>query len=101
MKDNRANTPGSRPLNGIKVIEMAGLAPSPYCGMILADFGADVVVVDRPTKGRPEIPNLMEKNPFHRGKRFIRVNLKDPEGVSIVRKMIEQYDVLIEPIAQV
>ena len=40
-----------RPLDGIKVIEMAGLAPAPYCGMILADFGADVVVVDRLSKG--------------------------------------------------
>ena len=38
-----------RPLDGIKVIEMAGLAPSPYCGMLLADFGADVVIVDRTT----------------------------------------------------
>ncbi len=88
---------GHRPLDGIKVIEMAGLAPSPYCGMILADFGADVVVVDRPTKGMPEIPNLMEKNPFYRGKRLIRVNLKAAQGVGIVRKMIEHYDVLIEP----
>lgn len=97
MKDNRANTPGSRPLDGIKVIEMAGLAPSPYCGMLLADFGADVVVVDRPIKGRPETPNFMEKNPFYRGKRLIRMNLKTPEALSIIRKMIEQYDVLIEP----
>ena len=97
MDKKRSGSQSQRPLVGIKVIEMAGLAPSPYCGMILADFGADVVVVDRPTKGRPEIPNLMEKNPFYRGKRLIRVNLKTPEGLSIIRKMIEQYDVLIEP----
>ena len=55
-----------RPLQGIKVIEMAGLAPSPYCGMLLSDFGAEVVVVDRLSKGRPEIPNVMNKNPFDR-----------------------------------
>jgi len=87
----------ARPLDGVKVIEMAGLAPSPYCGMLLADFGADVVVVDRPSKGMPEIPNLMAKNPFDRGKRFIRVNLKTKDGVDIVKKMMERYDVLIEP----
>ncbi|MHB8068423.1 MAG: CoA transferase [Desulfobaccales bacterium] len=69
-----------RPLDGIKVIEMAGLAPAPYCGMLLADFGADVVVVDRLSKGAPEIPIIMEKNPFDRGKRSIRVNLKNRPG---------------------
>ncbi|MGD2125405.1 MAG: CaiB/BaiF CoA-transferase family protein, partial [Desulfobacteraceae bacterium] len=86
-----------RPLDEIKVIEMAGLAPSPYCGMILADFGADVVIVDRLSKGAPEIPNIMAKNPFDRGKRSIRINLKTEEGVSIVRKMIRVSDVLLEP----
>ena len=53
-----------RPLDGIKVIEMAGLAPSPYCGMLLADFGADVVIVDRPSKGTPEIPNIWKRIPL-------------------------------------
>ncbi|MDZ7698156.1 MAG: CaiB/BaiF CoA-transferase family protein [Deltaproteobacteria bacterium] len=87
----------ARPLDGIQVIEMAGLAPSPYCGMILADFGADVVVVDRLSKGRPEIPNVMERNPFDRGKRSMRVNLKTADGVRIIRRMIEASDVLVEP----
>ena len=86
-----------RPLDGIKVIEMAGLAPSPYCGMLLSDFGSDVVVVDRLSKGAPEIPNIMENNPFDRGKQSIRVNLKTDEGVDIVRKMIGKADVLVEP----
>jgi alpha-methylacyl-CoA racemase len=76
---------------------MAGLAPTPYCGMILADFGAEVVVVDRLSKGAPEIPNVMERNPFDRGKRFIRVNLKAKEGTDIVGEMIRGSDVLLEP----
>jgi alpha-methylacyl-CoA racemase len=86
-----------RPLDGIRVIEMAGLAPSPYCGMILADFGADVVIVDRLSTGAPEIPNIMSKNPFDRGKRSMRVNLKTKEGIAVVRQMIQRYDVLLEP----
>ncbi len=86
-----------RPLDGIKVIEMAGLAPSPYCGMILADFGANVVIVDRLSTGAPEIPNLMTKNPFDRGKRSVRLNLKTEEGISILGKMIQISDVLLEP----
>jgi alpha-methylacyl-CoA racemase len=86
-----------KPLHGIKVLEMAGLAPSPFCGMILADFGADVIVVDRLSKGAPEIPNVMPKNPFDRGKRSIRINLKSEQGRGVVRKMIRGADVLIEP----
>jgi alpha-methylacyl-CoA racemase len=86
-----------RPLEEMKVIEMAGLAPSPYCGMLLADFGADVVVVDRLSKGGPQIPNLMEKNPLDRGKRTMRVNLKTRQGVEILKKMILVADVLVEP----
>ena len=86
-----------RPLKGVKVIEMAGLAPSPYCGMLLSDFGADVVIVDRLSKGGPEIPNIMSKNPFNRGKKSMRINLKTDQGVAIVRDMIRDSDVLIEP----
>ncbi len=86
-----------RPLEGIRVIEMAGLAPSPYCGMILADFGAEVVVVDRLSKGGPEIPNVMPKNPFDRGKRSIRVNLKTDDGKDLLRRMIRVSDILLEP----
>ncbi len=86
-----------RPLDGIRVIEMAGLAPSPYCGMILSDFGADVVIVDRLSKGGPEIPNIMSRNPFNRGKRSMRINLKTDQGVAIVKDMIRGSDVLIEP----
>jgi alpha-methylacyl-CoA racemase len=86
-----------RPLDGIRVIEMAGLAPSPYCGMILADFGAQVVIVDRLSTQAPETPNLMTKNPFDRGKRSMRVNLKTKEGLAVLRQMIQSYDVLLEP----
>jgi alpha-methylacyl-CoA racemase len=86
-----------RPLDRIKVIEMAGLAPSPYCGMLLSDFGADVVIVDRRVKDGPEIPNVMTKSPFDRGKRSMRVNLKADEGVAIVQRMIQDFDVLVEP----
>ena len=86
-----------RPLDGITVIEMAGLAPSPYCGMLLSDFGADVVVVDRPSKGAPEIPYIMENNPFDRGKRSIRINLKTDQGIRVLEKMIRRADILLEP----
>lgn len=78
-----------RVLEGIKVLEFAGLAPVPYCGMILADFGADVVRVDRIGAGPFDL--------LGRGKRSVGVNLKSPEGVATVLRMAGQADVLIEP----
>jgi alpha-methylacyl-CoA racemase len=76
-------------LKGIRVIEMAGLAPAPFCGMILADFGADVVRIDRVGSG--------SFDHLARGKRSVAVNLKSPEGVATVLRLAEQADVLLEP----
>jgi alpha-methylacyl-CoA racemase len=76
-------------LDGIRVIEMAGLAPAPYCGMILADFGADVVRIDRIGASPADL--------LARGKRSAAVNLKEPEGVKALLRLIEKADVLIEP----
>jgi alpha-methylacyl-CoA racemase len=76
-------------LEGIRVVEMAGLAPAPYCGLILADFGADVVRVDRVGAG--------SMDQLARGKRSVAVNLKSPEGVETVLRLVEKADVLLEP----
>jgi alpha-methylacyl-CoA racemase len=76
-------------LQGIRVVEMAGLAPAPYCGLILADFGADVVRVDR--IGAPSFDQLS------RGKRSIGVNLKSADGVATVLRLLDSADVLLEP----
>jgi alpha-methylacyl-CoA racemase len=87
-----------KPLSGIKATEMVGLGPAPYCGMILADFGADVVIVDRLFSDGSEIKeSLMKKNLFHRGKRSVRIDLKSTGGNEIIKKMIAVSDVLIEP----
>src|SRR4029453_16008844 len=76
-------------LEGIRVVEMAGLAPAPFCGMILADFGADVVRVARMGAGWGDL--------LARGKRSVAVNLKSPEGVETVLRLAERADVLLEP----
>jgi len=76
-------------LEGIRVVEMAGLAPVPYCGMILADFGADVVRVDRVGSRSADF--------LARGKRSVAVDLKKPEGVETVLRLADKADVLIEP----
>src|SRR4030095_8577328 len=84
-----AHSLGKEPLgaaDGFRVVEMAGLAPGPYCGMILADFGADVVRVDR--VGAPTLDLLA------RGKRSIALNMKDPKGVATLLKLVDRADVL-------
>ncbi|XP_069076689.1 alpha-methylacyl-CoA racemase [Pleurodeles waltl] len=77
-------------LKGVRVLELAGLAPAPYCGMILADFGAHVIRVDKTkSMGQPDT--------LARGKRSIAINLKSPAGVTVMKKLCEKSDVLIEP----
>ncbi|TFK82669.1 CoA-transferase family III [Polyporus arcularius HHB13444] len=83
-----------RPLAGVKVVEFAGLAPGPMAGMILADFGADVVRVDRPSGVATAVP---APDVLARGKRSIAIDPKTPSGYAIVRKLVEQADVLIDP----
>ena len=83
------------PLSGIRVIEMAGLAPAPYAGMILADFGAEVIRVDRsPTAGSRPDPT---RDYLARGKRSIGINMKDPRGVETLLALVDKADVLLEP----
>lgn len=78
------------PLQGITVLELAGLAPGPFCGMVLADFGARVVLVERP--GAVGNVRLLA-----RGKRSLVVDLKQPRGVAVLRRLSAQADVVLEP----
>ena len=77
------------PLSGIKVIELAGIGPGPYAGQLLADMGADVVVIDRPGGGMPKAID-------GRGKRSIVLDLKKPDAVEALLKLVATADVLIE-----
>lgn len=79
------------PLQGIKVIEFAGMGPGPFCSMMLADMGAEVIKIDRAGDARYGKFEVMT-----RGRRSVLVNLKKPEGVQAVLKLIEQADALIE-----
>lgn len=77
-------------LRGITVVELAGLAPVPFCGMVLADFGAQVVRVDRP--GARSGPSRLA-----RGKRSLVVDLKQPRGAAVLRRLCARADVMLEP----
>ncbi len=83
---------GPRPLDGLRIVEFAGIGPAPFAGQLLADLGADVVVVDRPKRG--EIGH--EQSIDRRGKRSIVIDLKTPEGVALATRLCVRADVLIE-----
>lgn len=84
------------PLKGIKIVEIAGIGPGPFAAMMLADAGADIIRVDRTAEvagGDPNNPPMMLNN---RGRRSIGANLKSPEGVETVLRLVEQADVIME-----
>ncbi len=87
----------SGPLTGIKVIELAGIGPGPMCAMLLADLGADVIRIDRPTQTDLGVPRRgREFDVLLRGRRSVAVDLKSPEGVETVLRMVGQADAIIE-----
>jgi alpha-methylacyl-CoA racemase len=82
------------PLRGIRVIEIASLAPAPFGCMILSDLGADVLRVDRADRCGPGA--MTPTDPLGRGRRSIGLNLKDPEGTALLLRLAERADVLVE-----
>lgn len=82
---------GKGPLSGIKIIEMTGIGPGPFCAMLLSDMGAEVLRIDR-KGGGGGIPN----DPHSRGRRSVAVDLKNPQGVETVLKLVEGAHVLQE-----
>ena len=84
------------PLQGIKVVELAGIGPAPMCAMLLADLGAEVIRVDRLAPADLGIDSGRQYNLLERSRRSIAVDLKSAEGVEVVLKLAEQADALIE-----
>ena len=84
------------PLNGIRVVEIAGIGPGPFCAMMLADMGADVVRVDRASAVRGGDPDHPPRDLLNRGRRSVGVDLKSPEGLETVLSLVEGADALLE-----
>ena len=89
-----AATPGRGPLEGVRVVELAGIGPGPFAAMLLADLGADVVRVDRP--GGPGLGIDPEYDVTNRNKRSVVVDLKAEDGPARVLDLVERADILIE-----
>ena len=82
------------PLTGVRIIEMAGIGPGPFAGMLLADMGAEVIRIDR--LGASSLNGNVAGDITNRGRKSIEVDLKNPEGLEIVLKLIESADALYE-----
>ncbi|EKZ95385.1 L-carnitine dehydratase/bile acid-inducible protein F [Cupriavidus sp. HMR-1] len=85
----------SGPLQGLRILEIAGLGPTPISGMTLADMGADVVLVDRLQPGAEDL-DIGRHAIQNRGKRSIAVDLKTQAGIDTVLRLVEQCDAMIE-----
>jgi alpha-methylacyl-CoA racemase len=80
----------------VKVVEIAGLGPAPFCGMMLADLGADVVTIDRADACVGSTPDSVKHNLYGRGRRSVGVDLKHPGGVEVVARLCDDADVFLE-----
>ncbi len=86
----------SGPLSGIKVLEITGLGPGPFCGMLLSDLGAEVTRIDRLDRGRMFAPTDTRFDVMARGRTSIAVDLKNPGGIQVVLRLVESADALFE-----
>jgi alpha-methylacyl-CoA racemase len=94
--DPDANTEHGGPLSGLRVIELAGLGPAPFCAMVLADLGAEVIRLERTAMGVPQPGAVDRRLVLTRGRRAIGVDLKSPRGIELVLEMVAHADVLLE-----
>ena len=98
------NQATSGPLKGVKVLELGHVMAGPVCGMMLADMGADVIKLEKTSGGddsrRMVPPRIKDESAafliLNRNKRGIAVDLKSPKGIEIVKKLIQEVDILIE-----
>jgi len=79
------------PLKGFKIIELVGIGPGPFCGMMLADMGAEVISIERSYPGAGKSADVAM-----RGRRSVALNLKTPEGVETLLQLCEQADAIFE-----
>jgi alpha-methylacyl-CoA racemase len=85
------------PLAGIRIVEIGSIGPGPFCAMLLADLGADVLRVDRAAGASLSGPSAdFSTELLHRGRRSVSVDLKHPDGADVVLRLVEQADALIE-----
>ncbi|WP_336334470.1 CaiB/BaiF CoA-transferase family protein [Pseudomonas putida] len=90
------NKKAQGPLAGIKIVEVGGIGPAPFCCMLLADLGAEVVRIDRPAGHDGGAPIDAHFDLLNRSRRSVQMNLKQPEAIAAALRLVAQADVLVE-----
>ena len=80
----------TKPLTGYRIIELAGIGPAPYAGQLLADMGAELILINRPG-AMGDIPMIS-----NRGKKTIKLDLRKPEGVAVLLDLVKTADAIFE-----
>src|SRR5947208_2044683 len=103
MDSRPSSAPGDGALAGIRVLDLSRTLAGPLCGQLLGDMGADVIKVEEPGMGdevRTWQPQWRGQSTYllaaNRNKRDLTLNLKDPRGVEICRRLADRSDVLLE-----
>jgi alpha-methylacyl-CoA racemase len=91
-----SGAPSAGPLAGLRVLELEAIGPGPFCGMLLADLGADVLLVDRTENPGLGLERARRTDALLRGRRSVTLDLKTPGGVAAALALAERADVLIE-----
>ncbi len=86
----------SGPLTGYRIIEIAGIGPGPFAAMMLADMGAEVIRVERAQAVRHPVSDAPGKDVLQRGRRNVAIDLKHPDGVATLLRLVESADAMIE-----
>ncbi len=95
--EDTTTTPRPGPLAGLRVVEIGSIGPGPFCAMLLADLGAEIIRIDRVQDAGPVGPSANHGNELvNRGRRSVKVDLKHPRGAEVVLGLVERADVLIE-----
>lgn len=92
-----AGNPHTGPLAGLRIVEVGSIGPGPFCAMLLADLGADVIRLDRSSGAALVGPNTdFRTEVMHRGRRSVALDLKNPRGREVVLNLVAEADGLIE-----
>ena len=83
-------------LDGVRIVEIAAIGPAPFCGMLLADMGAEVILIERTGSKAGDPVDLGKNKITNRGKRSLALDLKDPRAINAVLRLIDNADGLIE-----
>ena len=97
MSTENKNDQSGGPLAGVKIIELSGIGPAPLCCSLLSDMGADILRIDRNAPSGLGSPRTTRTDLLRRGRPSVAIDMKHPDGIATVLKLVETADAIIDP----